>query len=92
MPTFKERFQALAREMETLAAGLNTHASECGECHAQRFDAYEEELTARKLLGYADSFAKLAETTTGRSGAGPSAPFLARTAPTTSAVHKKLGA
>ncbi len=76
--TYRDRFLALAREMETLAAGLNTHSTECECCHAQRFDAYEEELAARKLLGYADSFAKLAESVSGRGASAKPAPFLSR--------------
>lgn len=76
--TYRDRFIALAAEMEALAAGLNTHSTECECCHAQRFDAFEEELTARKLLGYADSFAKMAEATSGRGKDSAPAPFLTR--------------
>lgn len=81
MTTYKERFQQLAKELESLAAGLNTQSAPCACCSALRYEAYEEELTARKLLGYADSFAKLAEATTGRGEAQKPAAFLLRDIP-----------
>jgi len=78
MTTYKEALLDLSRECERLAAGLNTSSKACPCCDAQRFEAYEEELAARKLLGYADSLAKLAESTVGRGKDSGPAPFLGR--------------
>jgi hypothetical protein len=88
MPTYADRLNAIADELETLAAGLNTHSTECGSCGSHRFDAYEEELAARKLLGYADSLRGLRDTRTGRKKDGPLAAFLSREAPTDRANAK----
>lgn len=74
--SYRERFLRLARELEALASGLDTSADECRCCGANRFRAFEEELAARKLLGWADSLQNLAN------GAGRNPSYLNRSAPT----------
>lgn len=77
--SYRERFLRLAKELENLASGLDTAADECKHCGANRFRSFEEELAARKLLGWADSLQNLANGA-GRNRNPPA--YLNRPAPT----------
>lgn len=78
--TYREAFLRFAAELEALASGLNTSSEECSCCGANRFLAYDEELAARKLLGWADALQNLANAVAGRRG-GSTPSYLSRPAP-----------